>query len=427
VFVQYLYSLVVNGSDQEISAISKEIGRSAGRLVRFAPQRGRDVDERPLKTHEQVANDILLLLANKRFSRQIATTAPGTLIAIVDEMKEQGRHYSVADRMIVSVLEEAIKDKSSILYHETEEFSTDLIGMMKPFTGAVFSEYRFVENLSYSFKSPLDLDFRIFWDMDDEQFSSYCRLVQIVFKNYINDSGYIFRSYSLSRAFGNIERAGQNLYKLDGLESVRDSIEVRKLQAAVDFVRSALDDLDKIEDFDIGQLRHDEKAFGHKGILDQLADLAFELIIDAAAIGGPPDLAWTVHHNIVWSDLFGLRKQGVATKAFRFKLSRLVFDEIKDMEKFPNFKGAKALGFCLNIFGMRVPEKSGYGSEERPLALAVARWTKKHYLGIWRSNRRVAEACLIGGVSFDEEELRLVKTYAYGTGDEPSKTYLDVA
>jgi hypothetical protein len=41
-----------------------------------------------------------------------------------------------------------------------------------------------------------------------------------------------------------------------------------------------------------------------------------------------------------------------------------------------------------------------------------------------KANSEIADACLIGGITFDAENTRLVKTYAKGWKPEPDKEYL---
>jgi hypothetical protein len=49
------------------------------------------------------------------------------------------------------------------------------------------------------------------------------------------------------------------------------------------------------------------------------------------------------------------------------------------------------------------------------------------YLKLRNDNPDVAESVLTGSVSFDEQNKRLVMTYAKGLSREPSKEYLDLA
>ena len=96
------------------------------------------------------------------------------------------------------------------------------------------------------------------------------------------------------------------------------------------------------------------------------------------------------------------------------------------MERFPNFKGAKFVAFCLNVMGLKVNRPS-IDKEYRPLHRALIAWMRKNYELLRAANLEVAEACLVDGMSYDSENRRLVRTYpAGGLRKEPNCVYLDM-
>jgi hypothetical protein len=74
--------------------------------------------------------------------------------------------------------------------------------------------------------------------------------------------------------------------------------------------------------------------------------------------------------------------------------------------------------------GLILGKRSGYGKENAALKAAVLAWTKRNYLRLRAVNAEIADACLIGGITFDTEQSRLVKTYAKGLRPEPEREYL---
>lgn len=58
---------------------------------------------------------------------------------------------------------------------------------------------------------------------------------------------------------------------------------------------------------------------------------------------------------------------------------------------------------------------------------AVLAWTKHNYLNLHEVHTEVAESCLIGSITFDNEGRRIVKTYLKGLDKEPPKEYLELA
>ncbi len=188
-----------------------------------------------------------------------------------------------------------------------------------------------------------------------------------------------------------------------------------KLSASVDFAREAMTAFNKVKDFSGIRRRASRSVpYGQLSVLDQLTDLLYRIVLDASAVKGPPDLVWVVYYNSIWSTIFRHGREGDASQRVLFKLRRRLFDEIKQMEKFPNFEGARILGFCLNIVAFDYNYDTRMDRSWIALGKAVTTWTRRNYLRLRAENLRVAEACMIGRVTFDAESNRIVKTYAQG-------------
>jgi len=96
------------------------------------------------------------------------------------------------------------------------------------------------------------------------------------------------------------------------------------------------------------------------------------------------------------------------------------------MRSFANFKGAKILGFCLNVMGLTI-RKGDYDKDSRALQKSVLAWTKKNYVWLHEYNPRIAEACLVDGMKYDADNLQLVQTYpAEGLRREPHYIFLEL-
>ena len=157
---------------------------------------------------------------------------------------------------------------------------------------------------------------------------------------------------------------------------------------------------------------------------DRLSEVMFKIIFSAAYIDGPPDKAWSIHHNSVWGVFFELSNDNRAWKIVQFKLRRLLYDEIRDLESMPNYKAARELGICLNVMGLMTGKHSGYGRDHAALKVAVLAWMQRNYPRLRAVNAETADTCLIGSITFDAEQSRLVKTYAKGLRPEPDRQYL---
>ncbi len=160
---------------------------------------------------------------------------------------------------------------------------------------------------------------------------------------------------------------------------------------------------------------------------DHLAGMIFEVIFSASAVNSPKDQCWWIQHNAIWSELFNFRSlNGNSAKIVKFKVRRLIYNDILEMNKFPNFKGAKILAFCLNVMGFTISKEDSY-QDSKALQKVVLSWTKKNFAWLYTYNPRIAAACLVDGITYDEDQLKLVKTYpAEGLRRDTKRIYFEV-
>lgn len=429
-FAQTLYRFIIKGSPIELAVIADELAYSSPSLVRHATDWGRLKNYRlehqekkdPPKV-EVYANDLLLLIADKRLCRSIVESSPGTALAVFQAMADMKKHGIQVDTFAKNIVNEALSNKDSFLYHEADGYESGLIGYYKPLSQAMFSRYEMVETIG----TLLDPDIYGNREWNATQWKAYCRVVLMTFSSYVKD-GDGSHSFVLYRAKGYIENAVSDLYTLNELPSAWDTDSSRRLSVVIEFINDAVKILDEKGVPDHVRIRVREKrGHAHETFFDHMASMIFEVIFHASAIRSPQWGCWTIQHNSVWGELFNFnRLDGPAGKVVKFKVRRLLYDEIADMKRFPNFKGAKILGFCLNVMGITLRQGS-YAKDSRALQRAVLAWTKKNFVWLHGYNPRVAEACLVDGMTFDVENRRLVRTSpAEGLRREPSYAYLEL-
>lgn len=432
-FAQTLYRFILKGSPSELGVIADELVYSARSLVRHATDRGELKNyhgehhgqrrtEPPLV--EGYANDLLLLIADKRFCRAIVESSPGTALAIFQEMGEAKKYGIQVETFAKNIVNEALMNRDSFIFHEAEGYESGLIGYHKPLSQAMFSNYKMVETVG----TMLDPDIWCKSKWSADQWEAYCRLVLMTLQDYV-EKGYGGHSFVLYRAKGYIEHAASDVYKLDGVASSSwDNDALARLRVIVKFIEDAVEILDKKGVPDYLRLRVRERSGrSAETFYDHLAGMIFEVIFAASAVTSPNGQCWWIQHNTVWGELFNFNKLGSAAgRVVKFKTRRLLYDEVARMKGFPNFKGARILGFCLNVMGLAA-RKDDYDKDSRALHKAILAWTRKNYAWLHDYNPRVAEACLVDGMTYDAEKRRLVKTYpAEGLRREPQFVYFDV-
>lgn len=431
-YAQTLYRFILKGSPVELSFIADELTYSARALVRHATDKGRHKNYRieredqkqtvPPKV-EGYANDLLLLIADKRLCRSIVESSPGTALAFFQAMADMEKYGIQVETFAKNIINEALLNKDSFLYHEAEGYESGLIGYHKPLSQAMFANYEMVETIG----TLLDPDVYGMRKWDATQWEAYCRLVLMTFSSYVK-KGYGDHSVVLYRAKGYIENAASDLYTLNELPGVWDTDSSRRLRVVVDFVKDAIKILDE-KGVPNGIRIRMRKEHDHwrETFYDHIASMIFEVIFHASAVRSPQWECWMTQHNSVWFELFKFNHlDGLAGKVVKFKVRRLLYDEIADMKRFPNFRGAKILGFCLNVMGLNVMQ-GDYYKDSRALQIALLAWTRKYFVWLHGYNPRIAEACLVDGMTFDVENQRLVRTSpAEGLRREPSYAYLEL-
>jgi hypothetical protein len=430
-----LYRFILRGDPTELAVIADELAYSARALVQHATDRGalknyrlqQEEDEpRPeLPKAEAYANDILLLIADRRFCRVIVGSSPVTALAIFQELGETKKYGIQVETFAKNIVNEALANKDSFLYHEAEGYESGLMGYHKPLSQAMFANFQMVETIG----TLLDPDIIGQSKWDAAQWEAYCRAVLMVFGDYV-DKQFWNHSFTLCRAKSYIEQAPSDLYKINGVTSITwDSDVFSRLRVVIKFIQDAVDILDKKGVPNNLPLRIREKngVRGRRSFYDHLADMIFETIFAASAVKSPTDQCWWIQHNSVWGELFNFNHlDGPAGRVVKFKVRRLLYDEVVRMNNFPNFKGAKILSFCLNVMGLKLRDHR-YDKDSRGLHRALLAWTKKHYIWLHGYNHEVAEACLVDGMTYDAENHRIVKKYpAEGLRRQAQCVYLEL-
>jgi hypothetical protein len=222
-----------------------------------------------------------------------------------------------------------------------------------------------------------------------------------------------------------------DLYRLNGVENSNWNDDLlAQLRVIVEFIGEAAQILEKKGvPADLGRRSKGKKLHHSENIYDQIAKLIFEVIFAASAVTSPRDQCWWVQHNAVWGELFNFgHLDGQAGNVVKSRVYRLLYNDIVEMKRlpFPNFKGARILGFCLNVMGLK-RNKDVCFKDSRALHKAILIWARKNFAWLYNENPRVGEACLVDGLTYDVTSHRIILTYpAVGLNRQEQYIYLDV-
>jgi hypothetical protein len=95
------------------------------------------------------------------------------------------------------------------------------------------------------------------------------------------------------------------------------------------------------------------------------------------------------------------------------------------MEHVPNFKGAGVVGYCLNVMGLTLLEDRNF-RDSKALHKVLLSWTRRKLAWLHSYNPRIADACLVDGMTYDAEHRQIMKTYPEGLSREPERDRFDV-
>ncbi len=433
-YASVLYHHILKGVDTDLPVIAEELSRSAKNIIRICEtvsykQSNNETEHEENLSVSVIAHDLLLLIGYRRFCRHIVAKAPETAIRFFEAISEQEKYRVPIGQFALNISTEALLNKDSVLYHESDGYSSGYFGYVQPFSKAIYGDIRLISELGSQALSPFDIHYQEWIAWEPDTLEVYSRLLLIAFEQYLVCERYGDRPYTLYRAFDRMADCRLGLYKLDGTsgEFFRTE-EYRKLEVAIGFYKGAVKLLDKHNVRPQVSLRLRENARSiDRDFFDQIAEQLLDIIGSAAGVKKPSDICWAVQHNAVWGKVFGITTKSDVWKIVQFKLRRLLYDEIVELEEMPNFQSASILGYCLNVMGVKEPQKGqygGYGKEWYPLEKAVTRWAKKHFLSFYNSHPHIAEECFPGGITFDQAGGYLVKTYAKGLKPEGEKEHL---
>ena len=432
VFSGELYRVILKGADDELKVIANELARSIESLIIYADSSTKNM--KLVKRKDEVikikpsagayANDMLLLIGNRKFCRYIVSSSPITAITLFEVMSSKKIYNLPIGQFSTNIATEAIMNKDSILYHEDEGYRSGLIGYQKPFSKALYGDYALVESIGHN--SPLDVNHRLVFSWDASQLNAYCRLVLLTLESYLIKTVWFNHSFVLNRAFRKIENSCLDIYKVnDDLSNSYSSDAYKRLEVVVDFVVQAISMVNDLNANHVVVLRPRADT-ARQNIYDHIAGMMFEIIFHVSSVNGDSFSVWNIQHNIVWSKFFHNHAKGKAWDIIQFKLRRLLYNEIISLEEWPNYKSSRILGYCLYVMGFNISKKSSRNTSYIALNKVIISWVKNNYLNLRRVNIDVAESCLIGRISYDEEHNRLVKTYEKGLSRKPAKSYLDL-
>lgn len=302
-YAKALYGAILQGSSSELPVVAQELIRSAKSLIHHATdirvweaerRRQGEGKAQTLPRVTKLANDILLLIGHPRFCRAVVEAAPAAAWAVFGEIADAKKYGVQIGVFARNILNEALANKNSFLFHETDGYQSGLIGIHQPLSQAMFGNHEMVAAIPLM----LDIDWKARSRWDEEQWTAYCRVVLITLRSYLNQ-GHRGQSSVLYSAMRIIEEATGDLHTLNGTAvgwSGAESLD--RLGAVVQFIRDAIEMLEEREVPAYIKLPINETR-QRWTIYDDIAEMIKKVVQNAAYVRQPTELCWSVQYASV--------------------------------------------------------------------------------------------------------------------------------
>ena len=267
------------------------------------------------------------------------------------------------------------------------------------------------------------------WDTD--QWQIYFRIVLVTLNSY-NPQEHGIYSEILKNALDYAKRSTRESYIINTTPDISYNNDyAKRIITAINFTREFIKKINEKEvpeNIRIKIIREDlpleEQLIVKESIYDHVASLMFGIVIDISQITNP---AWEEHisHSLI-PILVNHDFQATGTeKIIQAKFRRMIYNDIKSMEKTPNQRAAREIRLVLNTTGLEIiKNKRKHGSSI--LQKAVLGWLKRNYDWVYRNNREIAKICLGKNTVYDNINNRIVRKYASPSGAGKEYVYLNV-
>lgn len=416
-FFQQTYVHITNGSKEEMLALAREIMREAPRLIRHTPRKKCHYfeDDTPVKLSALQANAhyITSLLSDTRFCDVVASEIPSFPAHMVQVAVELERFDVPIHLMVRRVVIAMLNKPGSALFVENEWLDQGFIGDAKPITRSIFGNWSLLEGYELALEAPLDLDYPHARSWDTDTWRVYFGMAREYVRGLTSNGRVNWDSQGMRHILQTTERAYEQLGDLKKYEETfspyNPSRHAREANAFLKDLVKSFDESNGWVDFD----RRDDFRYGHD-LSSNIAALLFETIFTAAQVNTKDFRMWDIQRNTIWAPIERHEIRDIKImKMVRRKLRRMIWDEIRRMDGFPNYKGAAYIRFCLNVLGFydeSVHRSDTLEKDSWALAKVVSRWVKENYQMIAISHPPVAEAMLPANIEYDQDAQTLIRT-----------------
>lgn len=413
-FTQALYLIILKGSKEELPIIADELTHSMKNIVTYATEEQENPEKNTQDTQEvQIyANTILALIADRRFCKTIASSSPITAIALYIEMNKTKKYRIPVKIFTKNLVNEAIGNKNSFLYQETNGYQSGFIGSQKPLSQTLFSNYKMSEAIG----TTLLIDIKQNSEWDNFQWDAYLRIVLITLENFDPNENE-GRSLILGNALRYVRSEALEIGKpIHDVNTSPGQEQLDRIDMIIEFTKSSIKALNKknikpsIKTLTSHRQRIGKYKIYSEIIYDEIANLMTDIIISSSRVTDK-DLKSQIRLLILSKALFyGNAPEGHSERIIQMKYRRNIYDNIKYIKTNPSIFHALLLRFYINTFGIETfdyEKKSG----NFILSKAIIRWIKNNYDWMYNHEKDVAITCLGDHLCYDSTNYAIIRKH----------------
>lgn len=416
-FFEESFRGIVNGTEDEMLTLARELSRELDRIIVNCPtfNARRPGDERQeihLTNLQNYTYQIFGLLEDLRFCEIVAREVPSFPAKLVERLVEMKRFDTPAPNIIRRIVVAMLSNKRSALFVENERLSRGFMGQAKPITRSIFRNWSKFEISGYRCNSPLDLSYPQAREWDAEVWRIYFEMARQYLAGIEISHGSLESRSGVREILRTMEVAYQNYGETNAKYAYTDPNNPRRHIFEVneflhDLVKAA-DERSEWTHFD----RQDNYSYGND-FSSQVAKMLEEALTYISWLESDEFFfLWDAQHNDFWNVLQDHKIKGSPNmRMIRRKLRRMIWHEIKMMDQFANYKGARYVRFCLFVMGFYSgnERKDPLDRDSWPLAKVVTDWVRRNYQDIAITHPPVAAAMLPFGFRYDAENGLLVR------------------
>lgn len=433
-FTQALYLHTLKGSPEELSIIADEIAKSAYNIIKNTTDEYQKPKYKEMEIEETkiYANDILSIMSDKRMCRAMSSSSPTTVLIIYQSIAKAKKYNNEILVLTKNIINESINNENSFIYHEENEYESGLIGVIKPISSAIFSNFDLMEEMR-GFVQPNSSSE---YDWKNKQWKAYLQTITIILENY-HPEKHGKHPKSLTIALEYIRSATSGIYKLNSDPNVSYKNEdIERTRLVVDFIKQFVLILNQKKIPSGVKIRARNKSNPNlpispidRSIYDEVAIAMFNILADISHVTDPGWKRITVPIIEYLLMPFNNPTKNRPEQIIQSKFRRLLYNEISSIisvkhQNQPK-RPAHVLSLYLTITGIKplgYKKNSGHAIIQK----AILAWLKRNYDLIYKSNREIAELCLGNNTVYDNNKYKIIREYTSWSGTGKVHDYLDI-